>query len=470
MIATISLMAVRYSYAQQVPIPNPEWPLDSVVNGLAHKYTVHGDLHYADSSSFVWTVFGGTLYFDEACTLLAGNGIIDTVAGNGSNITVMWVKWDGFATPLDTGYVYVYEISSNGCQRSDFEKEKYQGMRIKVSAPPDVWFNTDQTIACSNLDSARVVLTLTGMPPYDLVYTLNGVENTWHIEQADLFDFDGDGIANNVSFFFSGLSSFTTDEIYVYKLIAISSGGVEGKILNFTQHTVKVHLQPAAPDLWSEWTQVTGGTQHQYPYYLRDAVNPVEYYWTLRDSNSNFVNADETTQSTFNIDYFSTSTGKYYIEAQYVDNIGCFSLFDTLNVEVFDVPTIAFSDSTPDVINCSASTHVPDEKFEFIVEYKGALKYGFTYEIYDYTGTQVGGGVLDEQTNRSNIISIPNTFVNDVLPEEIRPWKVVLTAAHNNESWVNVNILDSDIEGGRDERIIMIYPKPIILDGIDFAN
>jgi len=121
-------------------------------------------------------------------------------------------------------------------------------------------------------------------------------------------------------------------------------------------------------------------------------------------------------------------------------------------------------------VNCSAVSLIPDEKFEFIVEYYGARSYDFTWEVYDYNGNLVDAGELRYQSNRRNIITVNNNFINDELPEMNRPWKVVIKTADNEETNVEVIIRDSDIEGGRDERIIMIHPKPVILDGIDFAN
>jgi len=466
-IAIIVLMGAGNSYAQtpQVPIPNPLWPLDSVVNGSVHFYTVPGDPNYDDSSYFVWTVEGGRLFYDQDTLLPAVGVTTATVRGNSENITKLWVVWDSFDTPLDTGYIYVYEISADSCQRSDTDAGKFQGMRIKVSSPPKARFILPETIACSNFDSARVVLEIEGMPPYDLVYILNGETKTWHIDRPDLSSLDDDGEADNVSFFYSGFSTMTTDTVYSFQLVSVSSGGVFGDILVNATHDLIVHIQPPAPEIFHQWTEVTTGTTKVYT--LLDAgVNPDEWFWFLRDSRSYPVtDFNSKTQSDFSVS-FAVDPGMYYVEAQYRDKLyGCYSPFDSLNIEVFNLPTIAFSDSTPDIINCSATSLVPNEQFDFVVEYKGALTYGFTYEVYKYDGEMVDYGELDSLTNRSNIISIKNNFINDALPEQNRPWKVVIKTAHNDEPGVTVNIVD-----GKDERIIMIYPKPFIHDDIDFAN
>jgi hypothetical protein len=464
------LLLCSLSSFAQVTIPNPNWPLDSVVNRSVHFYTVPGDVNYDTPSTFVWNVYGGKLYYDQTALSLAGDGTTATVQGDVSNVTRLYVAWD-ISTQLDTGYVYVYEISADSCQRSDLDEEKFRGMRIKISAPPIARFITDETIVCSNNDSARVILEIEGMPPYDLVYTLNDVRYEMHITEADLADWDDDGEADNISFFHSNFSTITTDEVYVYEIIEVSSGGVPGKILpEFPSHTLIAHVQPPAPEILHEWTEVTTGTPNVYTYHLADVgISPAEWSWTLRDVNTNFVN-DYSSATNPNWDVtFSQPAGWYYFEVRYTDTYGCLSPYDSLNIELFDLPTIAFVGNDT-IINCSESSLVPGEKFEFVVEYYGARMYGFTYEVYDYNGTVVDGGVFDDQTNRTNIISIDNNFINDALPEEIRPWKVVITSATSEDSRVGVTILDSDVPGGRDERVIMIYPKPMIHDDIDFAN
>jgi hypothetical protein len=468
-LTTIILMAAGKSYAQpQVPIPNPNWPLDSVVNGSVHFYKVPGDPNYKKPSNFVWTVEGGRLFYDQALTSMAGDGTTATVLGDGSNTTTLWVVWDSFITALDTGYVYVYEISSDNCQLPNTDVEKYKGMRIKVSSPPEARFISKETIACSNLDSARIVVEIEGMPPYDLIYTINGGDEiTWHITAADLSDLDGDLEADNVSFFYSGLSTASTDLVYDYQLIRVESGGVVGHIKDFSSHFLIVHVQPPAPIIRNEWTEVTTGTTNVYTFHLDDpGLNAKKWFWFMRDWNTNFVDSrEDSVQSTFPL-IFNRPAGLYYVEAQYADNYGCLSLFDRLDIELFNLPTIAFSDSTPSIMNCSATMPMPNEQFEFVIEYTGARTFGFTYEVYDYDNIMVDFGSADSLTQRTNSIFIDNKFVNDAIPEVNRPWKVVIKTAHlNNDPDVDVDIIK-----GKDERIIMIYPKPFIQDDIDFAN
>lgn len=472
MIATIAIMAVRQGYAQIVEFPNPDWPLDSVVRGSVHYYKVQGDRNYTSPSDFVWVTDGGRLFLDPDLTRIAGNGISDTVKGNMRNITEMWVVWDKFLQPLDTGYIYVYEISADGCQRAVTDAGKYQGMRIKVSAPPKARFLLDETIACTNIDSAQIIIEIEGMPPYDLKYSKNGVITDWHITQNDLADLDGDGEVDNVGFWLTGYTNNMLDQVIEYELIEVSSGGVNGKILfNYPNHTALIHVQPHEPDIFVDWREVTTGTPNIYNYTLAyRGDNPKEWYWELRDENTNLIDAYSSTADPNWGIVFNSEPGKYYLRSYYLDSYGCYSPDDTLNLELFGQPTIAFSDSTPDIRNCSATSMNPDEKFEFAVEYYGARTYSFTYTVYDYEGKVVDSGTLEYLESRTNIITINNNFINDALPEVDRPWKVVLTSADNEEPNIEVKIIDSDIIGGKDERVIMIHPKPFIHEDIDFAN
>jgi len=466
MIATFFLMAVSPAFAQHVPIPLPTWPLDSVVNRSVHRYQVPGDPFYTRPSWFIWNVYGGRLYFDQAATMLAGNGLTDTLRGVENNTTTMFVKWD-IGTALDTGYVYVTEISADGCERNPRDFGKYQGMRIKITAPPKVRFIDDETIICSNYDSARVIVEIDGMPPYDLVYSVNGESFNRHITEADLFDWDADGQVNNISFPVRGMTHITSDTVIVFELLEASSGGVPGNVLpNYPNHTVIGHVQPPAPIIFPSNLEVTRGQSPTYSF-LNAGVNPVAWFWELHHEFDGLVYSEETRNMSIPLNF---SPARYFWRATYLDNYGCISLPDSLWIELFNQPYIQFSDSTTSIVNCSAVSLIPDEKFEFIVEYYGARSYDFTWEVYDYNGNLVDAGELRYQSNRRNIITVNNNFINDELPEMNRPWKVVIKTADNEETNVEVIIRDSDIEGGRDERIIMIHPKPVILDGIDFAN
>lgn len=469
LLATMLLIGYCYAHAQNVTIPDPNWPLDSVVNGSVHRYTVVGDQNYDQPSNFVWTVDGGRLFFDEALTLMAGNGVTDTVQGNSSNITTLWVVWDSFDQPLDTGYVYVYEISADGCQRSDDDQGKYSGMQIKVSAPPKVRFLRNETIACSNYEGMYVDIEIDGMPPFDLTYSINGVtQDVWHIEPDDLIDSDFDGEVNNVTIYIDGYVGTLVDQVYEIELLEASSGGVFGDILEYPVHTIYAFVQPDAPLISPDWPEVTTTSTHIYPF-IDEGDNPDIWYWELLDLEGNIHKEfSSSTQPFIQID-FDIPVGQYDLVAYYLSKNGCMSLADTHRVEVFDAPTLAFADSSGNAIGCSEVSVTPDEFFEFTVDYQGARAYTFSYAIYDYNGILLGEYDVEWQTDRAFTIVVPNTFVNDELPEINRAWKIIITNALNEES-LNVNILDDEIEGGRDERLIIIHPKPIIHKDIDFAN
>lgn len=469
MIATITFMAVGNSFAQSVPIPNPDWPLDSVVNGSVHKYSVQGDINYDVPSRFVWTVDGGRLFYDEALTNMAGDGTTATVEGSATNSTTLWVVWDSFDQPLDTGFVYLYEISDDGCQRGDDDEGKFVGMRIKVSAPPKARFIANETFTCSNLEGVEVILEIDGMPPYDLKYLFNGVETNWHINPEDLYDADFDGEADNVAIFIDDYIGTTIDMSYQFELLEASSGGVLGEILpNYSTHNVYAYVQPDAPVIGHDWLEVTTGEGHTY--FLNDVgVNPREWFWELQDANGTIMFESSSRNESSVYITFNVPAGNYNIVSYFESVNGCLSLADTLPIQVFEPPTIAFADSSDNAVGCSAVSIDPDDAFEFVIDYHGATTFDFTYAIYDYNGTLIQQNSLDFQTNRSLMITVPNTFINDELPEIDRTWKVVILNARNGEG-VAVEVLDAGIDGGRDERKITIHPKPIIHEDIDFAN
>ena len=456
--------------AQLVTIPDPNWPLDSVINQSVHKYTVEGDQNYEAPSSFVWTVEGGRLFYDQNLTTMVGNGISDTVVGNSGNVSELWVVWDSFNQPLDTGYIYAYEISWNGCQRADTDPEKFRGLRIKVSAPPDVYFLKDVTNTCSNEEGVNVDIIIDGMPPFDLTYSINGVDTTLFIEEDDLLDYNGE--LSYISILIDDYTGTTVDKVYELVLIEASSGGVKGSILQYPSHTVNVFVQPDAPSILPQWSQVTATYEHTYSL-TYEGESPIEWFWELLSDDGSIVFNSSSTIGSSVLVPFNVSPGYYNLVSYYLSSTGCISLGDTLGIRVFDMPTIAFSDSTDNVVGCSAVSLNPDESFEFTLDYKGALSYNFSYIVYDYNNNVVGGDTLRYQIERNVVINIPNTFINDELPEIDRVWRVVITDASNDESvevGVEVEILDSDIDGGRDERTIRIHPKPSIYDDIDFYN
>lgn len=469
-------MAMGTVYAQSdLPPGYASWPIDSVVNGSVHKYTVPGDVYYDEPSSFVWMVEGGTLYFDEAMTQIAGDGNTYTAAGNASNVTTLWVSWDKFTTPLDTGYVCVHEISSDGCQYELDDTRGYSGMRVRVSAPPKVHFLADVTNLCSYDTLTMVIVQIDGMPPFDLKYSIDGVVSDIHVEVSDLADWDNDGETDNIAFVVEGFNGTTEVITHRFELIEASSGGVPGEVLQPSVQTVNVYVQPPAPVIFTDFVEVTRGQVHTYTL-LDSGLQPSQWYWDLIHPDSLAPVAENAGASwPLNLDF---DPAQYMITANYVDVNGCYSPYDSLWIEIFDSPTIRFAESTPDNIgNCSHVNRIlsdrfmylSDMQFDFLVEYSGATHYNFTWCVKDYDGNKVllngeeGVDIKETMvTMREFLLEIQHTFENTELPAENRVWTVEILEATNYEG-IQVEIVDG-------VRKIEVHPKPEILEDIDFAN
>lgn len=437
------------------PLPNPAWPLDSVIYSSVHKFTVPGDKNYNEPSDFVWNVNGGQLFFDSLLTVPSPAITSDTVKGDSDNITTMWVVWDSFIKPLDTGYVYVYEISADGCERFDDDQGKYSGMRIKVSAPPDVGFDQKITQTCSYESGVNVKVIIDGMPPFDLTYSINGKDTTIHVLEDDLL-FEGDTAYINI--FIDDYIGTIEDIEYALELKEASSGGVEG-IIKKRYHTVYAYRRPAPPVISPDWTQITRGETHDIVLeYVGE--NPQTYFYDIiRLEDGVSVYYSESTNAWDEVEY-DFNPGEYLITVSYLAENGCESLPDSLEFEVFGAPQISFVGDNH--MGCSESSTMPLDTIEFEVEYVGALTYEFYYEVCDYKGIEIQAETIEYIDERNYIIRIPNTFINDELPEEDRSWSIEIKRAENEEG-VEVNIVDG-------ERLIIIHPKPIVHDDIDFAN
>ena len=461
LLATLLLISYCYAHAQTVTIPDPAWPLDSVINGAVHRYTVPGDRNYSEPSTFVWNVEGGRLFFDENLTQPAGTGETATVTGDEDNYSQLYVVWDSFDQPLDTGYVYAYEISSNNCELSEDLPEKYSGMRIKVSAPPDVFFFNRESFACTyNAEGVFVDVVIDGMPPFDLTFRIDGVEFQRHILPEDLFDSTFDGEENNMTIDIVDFLGVEVDRVYELELIEASSGGVKGQI-HQPYHTVFVYKTPPAPVFLVDRTQVTVGQEHRYRL-LDQGENPQEWFFELVDSDGRTVYDFNSRDIWYTDISFNYPAGDYILLGYYLSENGCISEADTLNISLYEYPRIFFSESTGHIAACSEATVSPEQIFEFDVVYEGALSYGFIYEIFDYNNVSLGIYSHEYMVNRTVRIQIPNTFINDEDPEIDRIWRVVIIEADNEEG------LDVQIDDG--ERMMRIHPKPFIDGGIDFYN
>lgn len=478
MIATIAMMAARMGYAQTVSVPNPlpntAWPMDSVVRGMVKKFTVTGDQIYDKPSTFIWNVKGGRIFLD-ADTLVAAPAPFntDTLKGNSLNKSSIWVVWDKFEQPLDTGYVYAYEISDDGCQRDASDQSKYVGRRVKVSAPPKAWFISNETLVCNDENEISVVLKVTGMPPYDITYTLNGATKTLNLELEDMVDLDLDGQLEEYAFVHTGFAGTTTDQVFNYKLIEASSGGVIGTIAElqgYANHNLLVHPIPVTPEILVDWVEVSQGTTHKY--FMQNDTNTVSRYWELVDSDGNVVfEANSTTASENWMDVpFNVDPGRYTLNAWYYDqndlNIeGCESGTAQLTIDVFAPPTIGFADAQ-DITTCSAVSLVPTEKLDFVVEYQGARPFWFDLVLRDYDGKEIRREKFEQQTDNVINFSFDNILINDELPEEDRTWTLEIEGPYNNET----GTMEVTIEEGKGVRKIIIHPKPFIDGLIDFEN
>lgn len=469
MIATILFLAAHYSYAQTAPIPSPFWPQDSVINGSVRKFTVSGDQNYDLPSTFTWTVLGGRLFYDEALTAMAGDGSTVTLVGDSlTNATTIYVVWDVFEDPVAYGYIYVTEVSADGCQKSDMDPTKYSGLNIKIIAPPDIRFLSEETLTCSNEFGVNVEIEIAGFAPFDLKYVFNGDTINWHVEPGEMVDSDFDGKENNLIITVDDYTGTTVDRLYEFELIEAVSDGVAGKVLQYPTHTVYAFVQPEAPVITPIWTDVTQGVSHMFTL-DEEGVNPDEWFWELYDlSGTLYWDFHSTTQSFTSIK-FDFPEGEYNLVSYFRSENGCFSLTDTLGITVYPPPTIAFADISLNAEGCSAVSSDPDDYFEFTLDYQGAISYQYTYEVYDYNNYLLGTYSFDYITTHNPVITIPNTFINEEDPEMKRTWKVIIVSAINGEG-VEAEVLDSNISGGRDERLIIIHPKPVITDDIDFAN
>lgn len=476
MIATIAMMAARMGYAQTVSVPNPlpntAWPMDSVVRGMVKKFTITGDQHYTDPSTFFWNVKGGRIFLD-ADTLKAAtpDNNIAALKGNSDNKSSIWVVWDKFEQPLDTGYVYVYERSANGCELADTDSLKFVGRRVKVSAPPKAWFIDEKALVCNNEDSAFVVLKVTGMPPYDIVYSLNGVTDTLHLESGDMQIRDLDDKAEEYAFVHTGFAGTTTDQVFNYRLIEASSGGVIGTIdtsQGFATHNLLVHPIPATPEILEDFVEVSKGSKHSY--FMLNDTNTAKRYWELVDSVGSVVfEANSTTQDSVEVP-FNVDPGRYTLNAWYYDQNdlgieGCESGTAQLTIDVFAPPTIGFADAQ-DITTCSAVSLVPTEKLDFVVEYQGARPFWFDLVLRDYDGKEIRREKFEQQTDNVINFSFDNELINDKLPEEDRTWRLEIEGPYNNET----GTMEVTIEEGKGVRKIIIHPKPFIDGLIDFEN
>jgi hypothetical protein len=450
------------AHAQTAQLPDPAWPLDSVINGTVKRFTITGDQNYVEPSSFTWVVYGGRLFFDEALTQPAGDGSTVTVQGDpATNTSVVWVIWDVFSIPSYDGWIYVSEVSPEGCSMPELDEDKYRGMNIRVNAPCDIRFLAFETLTCSYDEGVNVEIEIEGFPPFNIVYSLNGEIFSWDVKPGDLIDSDFDGRVNNLVIPINDYFGTTIDRIYQLELLEASSQGIPGEVLEFSSHTVYAFVQPVAPVISADWVEITAGQSHTMTLSYR-GVNPAIWFWELYNSGGELVFEASSATEPYMPIIFDFPEGEYNLLAYYQSRNSCYSLADTLPLQIFQQPTLAFADTSAHAIGCSAVSIDPDDAFEFTLDYRGALSYDFTYGIYDFNDVLIAEYLQEFQMSRNPVITIPNTFINDLNPEINRTWKVRITNARNGEG-VQVEIIDGT-------RNITIHPKPAIMDDIDFAN
>jgi len=129
-----------------------------VVESSYHRYWIKGDPNYKDTSTYVWYVengqFGSYDTINDSWSAIAaqqlGKGyFIELEAeriGNTKNASQVWVRWDDGNGGDSTGYVAVYERSSENCIVPD----QITGFKHKIILPPEVWFDVGEREECAD--------------------------------------------------------------------------------------------------------------------------------------------------------------------------------------------------------------------------------------------------------------------------------------------------------------------------------
>ena len=152
-----------------------------VVGSSYHRYSIVGDAKYKEASTFVWYVENGTMgtYFADNDAWLR---FFTTPIGNGAfierpgttdtlnfNTSEVWVRWDNVSSNT-TGYIAVYERSSNDC----IVENKLSGYKHTIMLAPEAWLMRDSLRLCSD-DMFSVTVQFNELHevsfPYKLKYT-----------------------------------------------------------------------------------------------------------------------------------------------------------------------------------------------------------------------------------------------------------------------------------------------------------
>jgi hypothetical protein len=209
------LFLAVYTFGQEPPTGyNPFVPknLDDstklietpVVESSIHRYWIHGDPNYKDTSTYVWYVENGSFVeFDTISRLWIpmfvqglGNGQFVELKGmkvdTTKNASEIWVRWNDGTGGNSNGYIAVYERSGDNCIVPD----KISGFKHKIVLPPEVWFVEENREECAD-QLYSVILTFNNINDYSFPYTLSysypgsdGLPKTAELKISSMADFD----------------------------------------------------------------------------------------------------------------------------------------------------------------------------------------------------------------------------------------------------------------------------------------
>lgn len=232
LIGTLMLM-VQSILAQGVPDGyNPFVPenLDDtnklsevpVVESSYHYYSLVGDPNYTELSTFVWFVQNGTIgTYDSASdswTPISAGPIVELLGENingVNNASGVWVRWNDGSGGNSTGYIAVYERSSNNC----VQDQQIVGYKHQILVPPEIWFLVDSREECSD-QVYSVTAQLNELNdfsfPYQLTYSYPGVDGQTVIADTTITAADLDA-TNQLHWDLAGVNDLDVniDEPYV---------------------------------------------------------------------------------------------------------------------------------------------------------------------------------------------------------------------------------------------------------------
>lgn len=210
-----------------------------VVESSYHIYNISGDASYSEPSTFVWYVENGTMGTYDAIndvwipatgTTAVGNGEVLELTGSATNASEIWVRWND-GTGNATGYIAVYERSSNNC----IFDQQITGYKHQILVPPEVWLLVDAREECSDQTyavTAQFNETHPNSFPYSLTYSYPG--NDGNIVQNDTLIYEADlDASGQLTWDLTGVQDLDNqnDEVYVISIDRFTDAFMsEGKI------------------------------------------------------------------------------------------------------------------------------------------------------------------------------------------------------------------------------------------------